>query len=88
MKITEGLEIKSIVGEKVLIMQGKVGMDMTKVISFNATSEWLWNELRDRTFESEDVARLLTEHFQIDAVTAETDAKAWVAQLVKINAIE
>ena len=88
MQIKEGLEIRNIAGEKVLIMQGSYGLDMTKVVSFNATSEWLWNTLYGRTFSPEDVTRLLTERFQVDAETAEADANKWIDQLLQCNAIE
>jgi len=88
MKIKKGLEIKTIAEEKVLIMQGRVGMDMTKVVSFNATAEWLWDTLYDREFSLEDVTRLLTERFQVNAEEAEEDAKKWIDQLKQCNAIE
>jgi len=88
MQIKKGLEIKNIAGEKVLIMQGHVGVDMTKVISFNATAEWLWNTLHDRPFTQKDVVGLLTERFQVEAETAEVDAKKWIDQLIQCNAIE
>jgi len=88
MQIKKGLEIREIAGEKVLIMQGRVGLDMTKVSSFNATAEWLWNILYGRTFSLEDVSRLLIERFRIDAETAEADAKKWIEQLAQCNAIE
>ena len=88
MKIKEGLEIRNIAGEKVLIMQGRFGIDMTKVISFNETAEWLWNTLYGRIFSPEDVSRLLTERFQVDGETAEADALKWIDELVKCNALE
>lgn len=88
MQIKKGLEIRNIAGEKVLIMQGRVGIDMTKVVAFNATAEWLWNTLRDRQFSQEDATRLLVERFQVDAQTAEADAKKWIEQLTQCNAIE
>jgi hypothetical protein len=88
MRIKEGLEIRNIAGEKVLIMQGRFGVDMTKVVSFNATAEWLWNTLYGTTFSQEDVTRLLTERFKVDAETAEADAKKWIEQLLQCNAIE
>jgi len=88
MQIKKGLEIRNIAGEKVLIMQGRIGMDMTKVASFNTVAEWLWNTLYDRTFSQEDVVRLLTERFQVDINTAEADAKKWIDQLKQCNAIE
>ena len=88
MRIKEGLEIRDIAGEKVLIIQGRMGLDMTKIASFNTTAELLWNIFQGRTFSLEDVTRLLTEHFHIDAGTAETDAKKWIEQLEQCNAIE
>jgi hypothetical protein len=88
MQIKKGLEIRNIAGENVLIMQGRFGLDMTKVVSFNETAEWLWNTLYGRTFSPEDVIRLLTDRFEIDAETAEADAKKWMDQLLQCNALE
>ncbi len=88
MQIKEGLEIRNIAGEKVLIMQGRYGVDMTKVVSFNATAEWLWNTLYGKTFSMEDVTNLLIERFEVDADTAEADAKKWIDQLQQCKAIE
>ena len=88
MQIKEGLEIRDIAGEKVLIMQGRYGVDMTKVVSFNPTAEWLWNQFYGKTFAPEDVTRLLIERFQIDAEKAEADAKKWMDKLIQCKAIE
>jgi len=88
MQIKKGIEIRNIAGEKVLIMQGRIGVDMTKVVSFNSTAEWLWNTLYDRAFSLEDVTRLLTGRFQVNAEEAEAGAKNWIDQLKQCNAIE
>jgi len=88
MQIKEGLEIREIAGEKVLIMQGRYGLDMTKVVSFNPTAEWLWNQLYGKSFSPEDVTRLLIERFQIDAETAEADANKWIDKLIQCKAVE
>ena len=88
MKIKEELEIRNMAGESVLIMQGRYGLDMTKVVSFNATAEWLWNMLSGKSFSLDDVTRLLVERFEVDAETAESDAKKWVDKLIQCNAFE
>ena len=88
MQIKKGLKIQNIAGERILVMQGRFGMDMTKVVSFNETAEWLWNTLYGQSFSLEDVIRLLTEHFQVDAETAAVDAQKWIDQLVESNALE
>jgi hypothetical protein len=88
MQLKKGLTIRDMAGEKVLIMQGRVGADMTKVISFNTTAEWLWNTLYGQTFSEDDVIRLLTDRFQVDAETAEADAKKWIEKLEQCKVLE
>jgi hypothetical protein len=88
MRIKKGLHIKDIAGERVLIMQGHTGVDMTKVVSFNTTAEWLWNQLSGREFEPEDVSNLLTERFNPDDATAKKDAQNWIDRLWDCNALE
>ena len=88
MKIKEGLKIRDIAGEKVLIMQGQIGADMTKLVSFNSTAEWLWNSLKEKYFTEEDVVGLLVEQYQIDKETAARDACVWIEQLMSCKALE
>jgi len=88
MKIKEGLKIRSIAGEKVMIMQGQAGADMTKLVSFNPTAEWLWESFNGKNFEEGDVVSLLIEQYRIDADTAAKDARAWVEQLLLCKALE
>lgn len=75
-------------GENVVIMQGNAGSDMTRIISLNETSLLLWNKLQGRDFEVADVAALLIEEYEIDAETAEADAKSWVNKLVESGLTE
>ena len=88
MKIREGLKIRSISGEKVLIMQGCIGADMTKLVSFNSTAEWLWDSLLEKEFTKDDVSRLLMDHYQIDYDIATKDARIWIEQLLSCKALE
>jgi len=88
MRIKRGLKIRTIADENVLILQGAVGVDMTKVVSFNETAKWLWDELIEKDFSLEDVTRLLVTHFNVDTSVAEKDALAWIDQLTDCNALE
>ena len=88
MRIKEGLKIRDIAGEKVLIMQGRAGADMTKLVSFNSTAEWLWDNLVDKEFDEGDVARLLMYQYKIDPDKATRDAGIWIEQLVSCKALE
>jgi hypothetical protein len=74
-------------GENVVIMQGKAGSDMTRIISLNDSSLLLWNALQDKEFEVADVANLLVEAYEIDTETAERDAASWVEKLHECSLI-
>lgn len=88
MKIKKGLKIRTIADENILILQGALGVDMTKVVAFNETARWLWNELIEKEFSLEDVTHLLVTHFNVDMVIAEKDARNWVDRLSACNALE
>ena len=60
MKFKEGYKVREIAGEHVVIMQGRFGVDMTRVIALNESSLLLWNELQGKEFSVEDVLRLLS----------------------------
>lgn len=81
MKIRDEYKVRELAGEHVVIMQGRYGADMTRVISLNDSSLYLWEQLRGRDFEAEEAARLLVERYGIDEETARRDAGAWVDKL-------
>ena len=60
MKLREEYKVREMAGEHVVIMQGRYGADMTRIISLNESALYLWNELQGKEFEMEEVARLLT----------------------------
>ena len=88
MRIKEEIKIKEIAGERVAIRQGSFGVDMTKIIAFNPTSEWLWNQLSGKDFTEDDIIGLLTKGFDLDKVTALQDAQKWIEQCVKAEIID
>ena len=87
MKLKKEYKVRSMAGENVVIMQGAMGSDMTRIISLNNSSLLLWNALQDKEFEVTDVANILVENYGIDLATAERDAKAWVEKLHECNLI-
>ena len=87
MKIKAEYKVRSMAGENVVIMQGTAGSDMTRIISLNASSLLLWNELQGREFEVADVANILVEEYGIDRDTAERDAQKWIEKLAECGLI-
>ena len=88
MQINKNYKIRRIADERIVIRQGVLGADMTKVISFNETAEWLWNNLKDKDFTLTDVTRLLMDTFSIDEQTAAADAQNWLNTLQQNQLVE
>ncbi len=81
MKIDSKAKVRDIAGEKVVIMQGRLGADLTRIIQLNGSSVWLLEQLTERDFEVADVVELLTSRYDVDEQTATADATKWVEQL-------
>lgn len=88
MKIVQGFKIREMAGEHVVIMQGRYGADMTRVITLNDSACLLWNGLQDKEFDIEDAAALLVGRYGIDSGTARRDAAAWVEKLRSAGLIQ
>lgn len=82
MKAKKGFNLREICGEHIIIAEGKENIDFTKIISMNESAAYLWNKLQDKDFTTEDMAKLLTEEYEVDQATALQDAeklaKTWV----------
>lgn len=88
MKFREGYKVREIAGEHVVIMQGRLGADMTRVIALNETSLLLWNSLQQKEFEIEDIVSVLTENYDVDPQVALKDATVWVEKLKECKLVE
>ncbi len=88
MKISPKFKVRSMAGQNVIIMQGKYGGDMTKIISLNDTSLFLWNTFHGKEFTAFDVIEALQKEYGIDHETAATDGQAWCSKLVECGLIE
>ena len=88
MKLKEQYKVREMAGEHVIIMQGKHGSDLTKIISLNESALYLWGELSGKEFSVESVAELLVERYGIDNELAIKDAKHWIDKLVECKVIE
>lgn len=87
MRFKQEYKVRSIAGENVVIMQGRYGSDVTRVISLNETSLMLWNELQGEEFDLAKVVALLLENYDVDEATATKDAEAWLAKLKECNLV-
>lgn len=88
MKIDPKYKVRELAGENVVVVQGAYGADMTRLVALNESSCYLWEALRGRDFDADDVARLLLERYEVDEPTARRDAGAWMERLTQCGVLE
>lgn len=82
MRLIPDLTLREIAGEKMLVLKGSTGIDLTKVVMLNTTAEYLWNSLQEKEFTNEVVEELLIQKYGIEKKQAEIDAENWVRSMI------
>lgn len=88
MKINPNYKLRSIAGETIVVNQGKAEVNMTRIISLNASARLLYESLANKDFTLEDVAQILSDTYGIPTEVAKKDAQVWVEALQKCGIIE
>ena len=83
MRIKGRLRIRQGVGGTVDIIAGIEGTDMTRVVALNESALLLYNALKGREFEVEDVVRVMVDEYEVDEESARRDAEVWLADMKK-----
>ena len=88
MKIKQQYKVREMAGENVVIMHGKLGVDLTRIISLNHSALHLWNTLYDREFDVDAIINLLVDEYGIDRGRAANDAQQWIDRLKECGLVE
>lgn len=83
MKIRKGLSLVEVGNEHIIISTGREYVDFHRVINLNESAASLWKAVERRTFDNDDLVKLLVEWYDITPETAQKDVnqivKAWTA---------
>ncbi len=88
MRINRTGKLRELCGERVLFLRAKNVADMTKVLSFNETSNFLWESLQGKEFTLDDVAQALTGTYDVSDEIARQDGEKWVNQMKELGLID
>jgi hypothetical protein len=88
MKINPNYKLREIADETIVVNQGAKHVNMTRIISLNATARMLYEAWMDKEFTTEDVARTLVDTYGIGDEQALQDAAKWVESLIQCGIIE
>ena len=87
MKINSNYKIREIAGETIVVNQGTANVNMTRIISLNASARLLYEALAEREFTVEDAAKVLVDTYGIGQEQALRDAAVWVESLQKCGIV-
>ena len=87
MYIRKGYKLQTIAGKSFLFLRKDGEVDMTRILSFNKTSVWLWKQLSDIEFTEYEAFCLLSEHYEGDASQMKQNLRWWIDSLIKEDII-
>ena len=88
MRTKKGFKLREVCGEKILLAEGVENIDFSDIISMNASSAYLGEQVDGKDFTVEEMARLLTEQYEVEEAVALEDAKELANQWFKCGIIE
>ena len=88
MKIKSDYKLREITGETIIVNQGTASVNMTKIISLNASARMLYETLAEKEFSVEDAAQVLISTYGISNERAQKDADNWINNLKNCGVIE
>lgn len=83
MKLNSHFKLRLIAGETIIVNQGTPDVDLTRIISLNASARLLWESLAEKEFTLNDAAEILQTEYGIPQDQALKDATGWVDALKK-----
>ena len=89
MKVKNGLNLREVCGEHIIVAEGDENIDFSNIISMNESSAYLWEEVQKMgTFTVNNLVELICNQYEIDETTARKDAIALAAQWGTAGIIE
>ncbi len=88
MKIKKGFDKQDVCGHHVIVATGMENIDFSKVVSLNDSAAVMWDAAQGKDFSEADMAKALTDEYDVSEEVALTDARATLAQWKEIGLIE
>lgn len=83
MKKKQGMELRDVCGEHVIMAYGMENIDFSKIISLNDTAAYLWQAVGDADITAAALADLLCEEYDVERERALADSQRVIDQWVE-----
>ena len=71
MKLKDGLVLREVAGQYVIVPTGKRVQEVTNIVYISSSAAYLWDYMKDHEFEKEDLVKQIMERY-----TGVTEEKA------------
>lgn len=71
MKLKDGLILREVAGQYVIVPTGKRVQEVTNIVYISSSAAYLWEYMKDHEFEKEDLVKRIMQHY-----TGVTEEKA------------
>lgn len=88
MRIKEGFVLRDIMGEAIVVGEGFDQINFNQMIKLNDSATFLWRAAEGRDFTEQELADLLTSHYEIDQKSALADVVRLCEEWKKNGIIE
>ena len=88
MRVKKGFELREVCGENIIVAYGRENINFNKVISLNESAKYLWKNIVDKDFDADTLANLLCQEYEVDAETANRDARALLDEWINVGLVE
>lgn len=88
MFIKQKYRLQTVAGKSFIFLRKDNEVDMTRILSFNNSSVWLWKQLEGKEFTQEDALLILIGHYEGDIELMKLDLDGWIDSLIKEEIIE
>ena len=87
MKKKDGLVLRDVCGEKVIVGEGLGAVDFGRLISLNDTAAWLWEHCDENT-GVDALAEALCGEYDVEPDVAKRDVESIIGEWVKAGIVE
>ncbi|WP_293899169.1 PqqD family protein [Sphingobacterium sp. UBA5670] len=88
MKLRSDLVLRTIGSDHLIVDPSQDMVDLSTVYTLNSSAAWLWEQLKGKDFNIDDIVELLCENYDVNADQAKSDAEILLQDFQKQGLLE
>ncbi|MDE6340986.1 MAG: PqqD family protein [Muribaculaceae bacterium] len=88
MRKIKGFAMRRLGQDAVIVAESPDMVDFDRIVSLNSSAAYVWENLPDTDFNTDDVAEILTDRYDVERNPARKDAEALLATWLSAGIIE